>query len=149
MCFWRMFSDITIPIITSFWHVLQLHRAIIMSSAYLIRVPDNDYHGLVSSIEVIQQNNMHKWWVARSPTYCIRVISDIRKLPSEEFELTANSLGAHIETHGGLFLGHSVTSQWTHKMTHIVSLLWAFHEFATHMVNLLCAIREITQWAHH
>ena len=24
--------------------------------------------------------------------------------PSEEFELTANSLGAHIETHGGLIL---------------------------------------------
>ena len=24
--------------------------------------------------------------------------------PNEEFELTANSLGAHIETHGGLIL---------------------------------------------
>ena len=24
--------------------------------------------------------------------------------PSEEFELTTNSLGAHTETHGGLFL---------------------------------------------
>ena len=27
-----------------------------------------------------------------------------KKLPSEEFALTANSLGAHIETHGGLLL---------------------------------------------
>ena len=27
-----------------------------------------------------------------------------RYAPSEEFELTANSLGPHIETHGGLIL---------------------------------------------
>ena len=26
------------------------------------------------------------------------------KFPNEEFELTANSLGAHVETHGGLIL---------------------------------------------
>ena len=30
-------------------------------------------------------------------------------LPSEEYELTANSLGAHIETHGGLIWGNSVS----------------------------------------
>ena len=35
----------------------------------------------------------------------------------------------------GSFWGLSVTSQWTHKMTHTVSLLWA--------------ICEITRWAHH
>ena len=34
-------------------------------------------------------------------------------------------------------------------MTHTVSLLWAFREFATHTVSLLWAIREITRWAHH
>ena len=28
----------------------------------------------------------------------------ITKVPSEEFELTGNSLGAHIETHGKLIL---------------------------------------------
>ena len=28
----------------------------------------------------------------------------VRNLPSEEFEVTANSLGAHIETHGELIL---------------------------------------------
>ena len=28
--------------------------------------------------------------------------SDIIRVPSEECELTDNSLGAHIETHGGL-----------------------------------------------
>ena len=49
----------------------------------------------------------------------------------------------------GSIWGHSVTSQWTHKMTHTVSLLWASREFATHTASLLWAIREITRWAHH
>ena len=32
----------------------------------------------------------------------------------------------------GSFWRHSVSSQWTHKMTNDVSLLLAFHQFATH-----------------
>ena len=40
--------------------------------------------------------------------------------PCEEFELTANSLGAHTETHGGLilrtFISLAVNSQ--HELTH-------------------------------
>ena len=54
--------------------------------------------------------------------------------PSEKFELTANSLGAHIETHRKLILrtltyltmnsqDDSVTSQLTHKKAHSVRLL--------------------------
>ena len=30
--------------------------------------------------------------------------NEFRRVPSEEFELTANSLGTHIETHGKLIL---------------------------------------------
>ena len=37
----------------------------------------------------------------------------------------------------GSFWGHSISSQWIHKMTHTVSLLGAFHEFATHTVSSL------------
>ena len=40
----------------------------------------------------------------------------------------------------GSFRGDSVTSQWTHKMTKIERLLWAFCEFAAPMVSLLWAI---------
>ena len=42
------------------------------------------------------------------------------------------------------FWVQSVTSHWTHKMTHTVSLLWAFREFATHTVSLLWAICEMS-----
>ena len=45
--------------------------------------------------------------------------------PSEEFELTANSLGAHMKAHPAWvtvssFWGHLSSSQWTNK----ISLLW-------------------------
>ena len=53
-------------------------------------------------------------------------------LPSEEFQLTANSLGAHIETHGKFIL-RTLSSQWTHKMTHTVSLLWAIGEITNEL----------------
>ena len=42
----------------------------------------------------------------------------------------------------GSFLGHSVSSQWTHKKSSHREL-WAFCEFATLTVSLLWAIREI------
>ena len=37
-------------------------------------------------------------------------------VPSEESVLTANSLAAHIETHGGLIL-RTLSSQLTHKIS--------------------------------
>ena len=56
----------------------------------------------------------------------------------EELELTANSLGAHIETHVGLIL-RTLSSQWTHKMTHIGSFPWACCELLV----------RSPRWAHH
>ena len=70
-------------------------------------------------------------------------VSSYNSNPSEKFELTTNSLGALIETHGKFIFRNSVTSEWTHRMTHTESLLWAFCEFATHTVSLLWAICEI------
>ena len=50
-----------------------------------------------------------------------------RFFSGEEFKLAANSLGAHIEIHGGLIL-RTLSSQWTHKMSShcefAVSLPW-------------------------
>ena len=37
--------------------------------------------------------------------------------PSKEFELTANTLWAHMKTHASSFWSHSSTSQRTHKMS--------------------------------
>ena len=48
--------------------------------------------------------------------------SQIRSIPSEDIELTANSLGAHIETRGKLILRTLSQLQRTHKMIHTVSL---------------------------
>ena len=51
----------------------------------------------------------------RSKGNFTRILSFAEIFPSEEFDLTANSLGGHIETHGGLILRmlsyHTVTSQ--------------------------------------
>ena len=41
--------------------------------------------------------------------------------------------------------GHSVTSQWTHKMTHAVSLLWAFCEVCNSHSELTATT---ARWAH-
>ena len=65
-------------------------------------------------------------------------------------KLTPYSQKAHLNyLTVGSFWGHSVSSQRTHKMTHTVSLLWAFREFADHTMSLLWAIHEITRWPHH
>ena len=52
--------------------------------------------------------------------------------PREEFELTANSLGAHSETHR-----KPILRTLTVNMIHTVNLLLAFREFATLTMSLL------------
>ena len=56
--------------------------------------------------------------------------------PSEEFELTANSLGAHIETHGGLILG---TLSWLTVNSQDELTLWACCELSMSF--------QLTQWS--
>ena len=72
-------------------------------------------------------------------------------VPSEEFELTANTLQAHMNkwklTQAHFEATHLPRSKHT-RQTHTVTLLWAFCQFATHTVSLLLGICEINQWAH-
>ena len=57
----------------------------------------------------------------------------MKNIPSKEFELTANSLRAHMKIMVSSFWGHSVSLQWTHKTTSHCEL---------------SASLQRTQWAH-
>ena len=57
-------------------------------------------------------------------------------LPSEEFELTANSLRAHMKVTERSFWAHLSSSQCTHKM----SALWDYCELSMSL--------QLSQWAH-
>ena len=69
----------------------------------------------------------------------------VHSLPSEEFELTANSLVAHMKVtdsspgmgHGELILRSFVWLTEYSQDEITVSLLWAFREFATFTVSSL------------
>ena len=59
--------------------------------------------------------------------------------PSEEFELTANTLQAHMKPHGKLILKPlSYLTMHSQDDLTAVTFLWVLHEFAAHTVSLLC-----------
>ena len=100
---------------------------------------------LLNTISQNKNFTIYIWYSVNWYTEITICKTDI-KLPSEEFELTAKSLKL-TETS---FWGHSVTSQWTHEMTHTMSLLWAVREFE--MSSPCSGSRELTAitawWAH-
>ena len=65
-------------------------------------------------------------------------------------ELTPYSQRAHLNyLTVGSFLDTQLAQSELSRWAHTVSLLLAFHEFATRTMSLLWAICEITWWAHH
>ena len=77
-------------------------------------------------------------WVAQVAVYMCgwnnMILVGQSSLPSEEFELTANSLGAHIETHCGLILrtlGYLTVNSQDDSLCELAV------SFATHTVSLL------------
>jgi len=84
-------------------------------------------------------------------------------IPSEEFELIANlthwELAVKLTV--GSFWGYSVNSQWSHKMTYTVSLLWVCNSH--HKLAVICEIIPVSSmcmlavrslcvgllWTHH
>ena len=71
-----------------------------------------------------------------------------RGFPSEEFELTANTLQVHMKPHGILKPLIYLTAHSWDDLT-AVTFLWVLREFASYTVSLLWPVCEINQWAQH
>ena len=82
---------------------------------------DSDYISAVSNEQLA--------WLS---LMCDATRSDFEKLPSEEFELTANTLWAHMKTHGKLVLKPLI---YLKANSQDMLTLWVLHEFATHTVS--------------
>ena len=73
-------------------------------------------------------------------------MSVLHKRPSEEFELTANTLQAHMKPHGKLILKpliYLTVHSWDDL--NAVTFLWVLREFASNSVSLLWPICEINR----
>ena len=57
---------------------------------------------------IVRDSIIGSWLGDKSIYYLVKLYHEIHEtchsIPSEEFEITANSLGAHIESHSGLML---------------------------------------------
>ena len=73
-----------------------------------------------------------------------------RALPSEEFEVIANTLQAHMKAHGKLILKPlSYLTMHSRDDLTAVTFLWVLRELHLTQVSLLWPICEINQLAHH